>query len=48
MLEELINAVEDSANNKAPGIDCLPSEVYTKCDQTHLPDLLEMLEEAFT
>lgn len=41
-LEELQLAVSSLANNKAPGVDGLPNEVYAKLDEVLLPHLLQV------
>lgn len=46
-LEELRRAVLEAPNNKAPGLDGLPSEVYKYYGDILLPELLKVLNHAW-
>lgn len=45
-LEELQHAVSSLANNKFPGIDRLPNEIYGKFGEVLLPQLLRVFQES--
>lgn len=45
-LEELQSAVSSLANNKSPGIDGLPNEIYGKFGDILLPQLLQVFQDA--
>lgn len=45
-MEELERAVAESPNNKAPGLDGLPSEVYKQYGDVLIPEYLKVLNQA--
>lgn len=45
-LEELQNATAVMANQKSPGLDGLPTEIYKRYESILLPKLLEVLNWA--
>lgn len=47
-LEELQSAVYSLANNKSPGLDGLPTEIYGKFGDILLPQLLKIFQDSST